>query len=523
VSAIAFIVAFLAAQASTGTIGGLVIKAGTPFQQALQDARLELIGGPDSPRIVRTDVNGHFVFSGLPAGRYRLTVTRDGFIRQEYSKTVVVARDQAIPNVIFKLEPAPIIAGFIQDEFGEPVPNILVEALRRSYDARGNRILTRAASALTNDRGEHRIFWLDPGEYFLYASTPPPAEGEPPATPVAPTYFPGVTDAIAAKPIRVDIAREIRADFRLRHALLVPVAGYITNAVTGKPVGASITLTRPAEEPSLARFNETSFASGPNAGAFRLADSVPPGNYIVNAKSTSGETLSGFTRIVIPSTTIPPPPPYDVRLALSSPLSLSGRMFIQSDAATDLRGTHISLTSIDNAFPSPAAVAAQADGQFLVKNLSLGTYVVDVSQLPGDLYPKAARFGTKDVFEDSLTIDKVPEAPLQILIGTDGGHVDVSVFDSQNQLRHNIQVVLVPDMTLRHRPDQYRIAMSDDEGRVTLHGIPPGTYKLFAWEDFEPNAYLNADYIHNYEDLGTRVRIVPGDNPPLAIRLIPKE
>jgi len=273
----------------------------------------------------------------------------------------------------------------------------------------------------------------------------------------------------------------------------------------------------------LARFNETSFASGPNAGAFRLADSVPPGNYIVNAKSTSGETLSGFTRIVIPSTTIPPPPPYDVRLALSSPLSLSGRMFIQSDAATDLRGTHISLTSIDNAFPSPAAVAAQADGQFLVKNLSLGTYVVDVSQLPGDLYPKAARFGTKDVFEDSLTIDKVPEAPLQILIGTDGGHVDVSVFDSQNQLRHNIQVVLVPDMTLRHRPDQYRIAMSDDEGRVTLHGIPPGTYKLFAWEDFEPNAYLNADYIHNYEDLGTRVRIVPGDNPPLAIRLIPKE
>jgi protocatechuate 3,4-dioxygenase beta subunit len=428
------------------------------------------------------------------------------------------------------LDPAPIVAGVIQDEYGDPVPKILVEALRRSYDARGNRLLSRAASTLTDDRGQYRIFWLDPGEYFLYASTPPPAEGEPQAPAVAPTYFPGVTDAIDAKPVRLDIAREVEADFRLRHAALWAVRGSLTNALTGRPIGANVTLTRPAEEPSFSRFSAQSLPSGTNAGRFSIDDCrsvVPPGNYIVTGKGTSGQNFSGFARIVIRSVLMPPPFPcegaYEVRLALSPPLSLNGRLYIERGVAADLRQTKVSLTSLDTAFPSPATVAVQTDGQFLVKSVLPGTYVVDVANLPGDSYPKAARYGSKDVFEESLTLEKEPEAPLQILLGSDGGHLDVAVFDSQNQLQTGTQVVLVPEMALRHRPDQYRIATSDDDGRVTFHGVPPGTYKLFAWESIEANAYLNSDYIRNYEDLGTRLRIVPGDNTPVSVRVIPKE
>ena len=525
-SVLALVIALLSMQGppAAGTIRGIVMNAGTQFQQPLQDARLELNGGPNSPRVARTDLNGRFVFSDLPPGAYRLVVTRDGFIRQDYPKTIRVTRDQETPNVIFRLDNAPIIAGTVQDEYGEPVPKILVEALRRSYDARGNRTLSRAASALTNDRGEYRIFWLDPGEYFLFASSPPPENGEPAGAVVAPTYFPGVTDPIDAKPIRLDIAREFQgADIRLRHAALWPVVGYITNALTKEPIGASVTLTRPDEEASLSRFSAQSLPTGRNAGGFALEDPVPPGNYIVTAKGTSGESLTGFMRIIIRSTFFPPPAPYDIRMALSPPLSLSGRMFIESRDTVDLHDTKISLTSVDNAFPSPATVLSQRDGQFLVKGVFPGTYVVNVASLPGDFYAKAARLSLKDVFEESLTIDKQPEAPLQILLGSDGGHLDVAVFDSQNQLHTGAQVVLVPDMARRNRPDQYLVAISDDDGRVHFQGIPPGSYKLFAWEGIEPNAYLNIDYIHNYEDLGTPVRITSGDNNPISLRLIPKE
>ena len=68
---------------SVGTIGGIVIKAGTTIQQPLLNARLELSGGPGPVRVLRTDATGRFVFYNLAPGEYRLAVTCDGFIRQE--------------------------------------------------------------------------------------------------------------------------------------------------------------------------------------------------------------------------------------------------------------------------------------------------------------------------------------------------------------------------------------------------------------------------------------------------------
>jgi hypothetical protein len=150
-----------------GTITVTVIKAGTAIEQPLRNARLELTGGPGPQRVARTDANGGFAFSNLAPGEYRLAVTCDGFIRQESPKSIVIGRGQLAANINFELDSAPTAAGWVLDAYGEPIAEIRVEALRRTYDVRGNARLTRAAAALTDDRGEYRIFWLDPGEYFL--------------------------------------------------------------------------------------------------------------------------------------------------------------------------------------------------------------------------------------------------------------------------------------------------------------------------------------------------------------------
>src|SRR5580700_9480951 len=86
---------------ASGTIGGIVIKAGTAVQQPLMNARLELTGGSGSPPVTRTDGNGKFVFSNLQPGQYRLTVTCDGFIRQEYPKKIVLGSGQSRGDVRF--------------------------------------------------------------------------------------------------------------------------------------------------------------------------------------------------------------------------------------------------------------------------------------------------------------------------------------------------------------------------------------------------------------------------------------
>jgi hypothetical protein len=44
---------------------------------------------------------------------------------------------------------------------------------------------------------------------------------------------------------------------------------------------------------------------------------------------------------------------------------------------------------------------------------------------------------------------------------------------------------------------------------------------VFAWENLEPNSYLNADFVRVNDDLGVRIRIAPGENNPVSIRSIP--
>jgi hypothetical protein len=509
----------------TNSVTGTVIKAGTAIRQPLRNARVELIGGSGNatPSVVRTDANGYFVFGNLLPGEYTLAVTCDGFIRQQSATKIAVARGKAAANVVFELEPAPTAAGWVLDTNGEPFANVMIEALRRSYDARGNRRLARAARAVTNDRGEYRIFWLDPGEYFFYATSVPPTENDtaPPAA-IVPTYFPGVSTPEDAKPVRLDIGREVRVDFRLRPAGLWEVAGQAMNDVSGQPLAAAVTVAPPSADPSLSQFHGQSVATGPFAGHFSI-DHVPPGSYIVVAKSRSGDQdLIAYRRIELRPVLIAPPGGYGMTLPLAAPLSINGRILMETGGTVDLRQASVTLISSDPDLPSPRNVFPRIDGQFTLSGVLPGSYVLDISDLPQDVYLKDARLGEQHVLEEPMTIEKRPPAtPLQILLASDGGRLQVTVRDAKGQPRYEAHVVLVPELAHRSRREQHRVAASDDNGQATLRGIPPGIYKLFAWENLEPNAYMNADYLRLYEDLGMPVKINSGVNPPVTVRLIP--
>src|SRR5207248_7668068 len=113
--------------------------------------------------------------------------------------------------------------------------------------------------------------------------------------------------------------------------------------------------------------------------------------------------------------------------------------------------------------------------------------------------------------------------PVQILLGSDGGRLHVAAYDAHGKLSSGAHFVLVPELTRRSHREQYRLAISGEDGKAFLRGIPPGSYKLFAWEHPEPNAYLNSGYLQPYEAFGVPVNIASGDNPPVSARLIPKE
>jgi hypothetical protein len=75
----------------------------------------------------------------------------------------------------------------------------------------------------------------------------------------------------------------------------------------------------------------------------------------------------------------------------------------------------------------------------------------------------------------------------------------------------------------RHRPDQYRVVTADEDGRFAVGGIPPGEYKVFAWESIETNAWMNADFMKSYEDFGAPATIGANAKIPAQLRAIPPE
>jgi hypothetical protein len=318
--------------------------------------------------------------------------------------------------------------------------------------------------------------------------------------------------------VNLDVGREVRVDFRLRLAGLWPVKGQTMSGITGRSTGASITLTPLGRDPNLSRYRASSPATGPNAGEFAMSN-IPPGHYILTAKSGSADREITVTqRIELRPLLSVPLPGYVASLSLHPPVSLAGRLYVELSTATDLSAATVQLIAVDSDFPSPQSSLARRDGQFAVPGVSPGEYLLDMSNLPEDLYLKAARYGTEDALAKPLEVkSRTAASPLQILLGTDGGRLSV-------QSEPGAYVVLVPDVARRGRREQYRTATADEDGQTLLRGIPPGNYKVFAWKNPEPNAYLNADYVQGYEGLGlgTPVVIRPGDNPSVSIPVIPR-
>jgi hypothetical protein len=499
----------------TGVVEGYVVREGTNPPMPLPNARLELAWIGES-FVARTDASGKFVFSDLPAARFRLSVTKDGYLRREYraaaSAMPGVAIDlkagQTLKDIVFFMEPAPTLSGMIRDPQGGPVSNILVQALRRAYDTRGNRVLVLAASTRTDDRGEYRLYWLDPGEYFVSAERPSIAASKDSGSPFPPTYFPGFAESEDARPIFLELnGREVGGmDFSMSDRPFGKLRVEVMSRASFRPPDADVSLVRPEGGASGARYG------GRAREGSLILDRVAPGAYIISA-SAGGETAARRIRIRNEDQL--------VRLTISSGVVLNGSVFNSEGLPMNLRGARISVFDADPALPEIPAVGVSADNRFSIPGVQPGNYSLAVSGLPEDLYVKSAHISNVDAGARPVLVTGLSDAvDVRVTIGLDGGRVGGAVFDAQDRPFPGAQVVLVPESESRFRFDRYRRAVSGEDGTFALRGIAPGEYKLYAWDSIESNAELNAEYMRAYENLGTPVRIAPGENPAVPLRLL---
>lgn len=227
-----------------------------------------------------TDDQGKFRITDVDEGPYRIVAARNGFARQEYGQrsfnrpgTVMNVRaGQQVTDVSFRLTAASTVSGRVLDSLGEPQPGVTVQVLRSTYDATGKRTLQPAGSARTNDLGEYRMYWINPGRYLVSANaarstlelitagasqaaaqSQNPAQAQQAAQAAAMfggganpnevsdsglglTYYPGTPDASRALAVDLQPGEEIRGiDFTLLRTQRVRISGRVVDTTTGLP------------------------------------------------------------------------------------------------------------------------------------------------------------------------------------------------------------------------------------------------------------------------------------------------
>jgi len=136
---------------------------------------------------VRTDSDGRFLLKDVPAGRYKFFTLHAGFVKQNYRSrgsaedgaVLSLHVGQKVDDVLFRLTRAAVITGILTNENGEPLTGALVAALRKFTEdeiedqgvtATQQRPMNIVGASRTDDRGQYRIFGLNPGEYYVRAT-----------------------------------------------------------------------------------------------------------------------------------------------------------------------------------------------------------------------------------------------------------------------------------------------------------------------------------------------------------------
>jgi hypothetical protein len=289
-----------AAKKGTATIRGRITAGdtGAPLRRAR--VSLEGIGlGAEGRHSTSTAADGTYAFTGLPEARYRLRVTRSGYLPLEYGqrrpneqgRPLQLDDAQTLEKVDFAMPRMSGIAGRVTDEAGDPVEGVSVFAMRSLFfEGRRRLVPVSGTSVRTDDEGGYRIPRLAPGTYQVKASTKETwividANGRETMHGYMPTYFPGVAASAVARPVTVGVGEwEHGIDFPLVPGRAATVSGM---AIDSK--GRAFARVSLGEHVRGLGF--ASFGGGPGAavsadGSFSIRD-VPPGQYTLQASRTA--------------------------------------------------------------------------------------------------------------------------------------------------------------------------------------------------------------------------------------------
>ncbi|MDH4062753.1 MAG: carboxypeptidase-like regulatory domain-containing protein [Acidobacteriota bacterium] len=530
----------LDAAKGTAVLRGQILAAdtGTPIRRAQVRASAQNVR---QSRLAVTDAEGRFEIRDLVAARYTLTASKGGFVTLQYGQRrpgesgtpLEVVDGQTLDKLVIGLPRGSVIGGRVTDEYGEPVANAAVMALRYAYAGGARRLVPAGARDTTDDQGGYRLFGLPPGEYLVSATLRNGNVTDPGDDPsgYAPTYFPGTPSPIEAQRVRLDLAQEnTSVSFGLVATRLVQLSGQVVSSTGTPPAGGVVVLTGVGGARDVSALLSAGGGRIDGTGAFRVGN-VPPGRYRLQVRTGSprgaggefgrmditvgAEDVEGLTLVTAPAGRIvgtvatdtgePLPTtgqPVQVVTRPASPDSspLGGGGGRGGGGGTQARVSNTGAFDIGNV-TDPRYVRVNAPQGWTLKSVIAGGE--DITDIPLDVPPGQQVSGVQVIITH-----KVSGA-----IGT--------VLDDRGLPVLDATVVMFPADENRwtYQSRFIKAARPDQEGKFRVTDLPPGDYLAVAVQGLENGRAGDPEFLASVVDLATSVTIDEGETKTVKLGL----
>ena len=534
-------------------ISGTLVDAITG--QPISKARVAVspVSERDNFTTIVTGEDGHFSFPGLVAGKYTLTAQARGYLLQsfnqhdQYSSSIVVGAGLVSTDLLFRIPPESSISGVVMDEAGEPVREAQV-MLYLTGLARGSEGTRLMSTAMTSDEGSYHFGHLRPGHYLIAVSAKPwyaqhawsnagqstsngfqggiigsiattrtsvmgvVSGGGGPVTESNPqldvaypvTFYPGVTEASAATPLKLERGEKANADLTLQPVPAIRIRIIQEKSESGANSYLSLQ-RRVLDGPPMPVQAETRQVS---PGVVE-AVGIPAGHYTVRnyAVGQGQSEWTGSREIDVNATGEIDPSegtqyvPVSAKLQMVSG-SLPTEAFLQFSSKNTREG-------FGERVPASGEVTFR-------QGVRPGQYEVSLGRANGVYLAGIAAQGAKVT---GRTIDIRAGSPAKLTLTLARGEADLTGTALRDDKPFaGAMIVLVPDDPA-HNLILFRRDQSDSDGTFTLSNVVPGNYKLLAIENGWDLEWTNPEVLEKFMAAAVPVQAQPRGKYSLKINV----
>lgn len=595
----------------TATVSGVVVTddvSARPLRRvrvALQSNDLR------APIAAVTDDEGRFVLPGVVAGHYTVMASRPGYVDTILGAPaggilgapIAVVDGQQLTGLTIRVPRGAVITGTIRYPSGRPAPGVQVQVspVKTVGGRQRNRFTTRFSIVRTDDRGVYRHFGLAPGDYIVQmmagdgpvgpgdrkrqttgpevtwaerlasspSPTPPNQANAPPPGRVllpAPIYYPGTTDASAARVITLGSGEERDGiDLVVDYVVTARLSGHVFD-LDGRPrSGVTVRLTGKAGL-SIADMIESLVGQGDRTdedGAFTI-DAVPPGEYTLTSQAKSASdapkpaaaeanlmtmmsgmfgrgggagSLYALETVVVAGQDLP-----NLELRLRQGIAVSGTVAFEGSAMRPSPGAmQVTLgPAAQSSNPIEMAMSmmqgssspVSSDLTFSVKGVVPGRYRATIN-LPGMMFGTAMPNATWTL--KSIRIGDGPDladVPFEIEAGRDPSSVVVTltdkptvlsgkVLDSAGRPSSAFPIIVFSTNPAHWSAGSRRVQQvrPSSDGSYRLAGLPAGEYYVGAVTTLDLEDLFEPAFLQQIVPIAFRITLAEGETRTQDLKL----